>query len=286
MVLTAGVAQNITDFIHSKTGFDIIVCDENAVIIADSAGARLGLAHEGAKGILGGKYDTIIVTPEEEENSDGKLKSGINLPITTEEGRIGTFGIAGPLEIVTPLANIATDLVILKIKEGLQQADLNQSLRESVDKLNSSLDTAVTVLEQIVAASRQVAVSSDNLVLLAQRAAQEIKASDAVLKFIRHVAQQTQLLGINAAIEAAHAGQSGRGFAVIAGEVRKLAAESSASVNNIGVTLEGIQVLIREVATAAEQSSTVSKYQAASSETVFSTFDGIRQTSRDLNKLL
>jgi methyl-accepting chemotaxis protein len=70
------------------------------------------------------------------------------------------------------------------------------------------------------------------------------KQTDEIVAFIRNVAGQTNLLGLNAAIEAARVGEAGRGFGVVAEEVRKLAEVSSDSVKRISGSLNEIHQAI------------------------------------------
>jgi methyl-accepting chemotaxis protein len=94
--------------------------------------------------------------------------------------------------------------------------------------------------------AQRLSTVADEVTSLRQRSGEIGSISDA----IREVAEQTNLLALNAAIEAARAGEHGRGFAVVADEVRKLAETSAGSAERIGVLVEKVLGQIAGVAEA------------------------------------
>lgn len=106
--------------------------------------------------------------------------------------------------------------------------------------------------------------SSDELLESSTISKNKVKETDSILKFIRDVATQTNLLGLNAAIEATRAGEFGRGFNVVADEVRKLAVMSVDSAKKIESILDSIVVSMNSVeAQAAKSYKIINEHQAA-----------------------
>jgi uncharacterized protein YukE len=157
-------------------------------------------------------------------------------------------------------------------------------LREIADQIAVSLNQANERIVYVADGSNLLADFSRKLLLQSQAAAESVKKNDEVLAVLRKVADQTNLLGINAAIEAAHAGEKGRGFDVVAKEIRKFAKETEQSAQRIRDTLAQIQSAMNEIGQSIGQIASVGQEQASSTQEISSFIEEIRAMSEQLNQ--
>lgn len=153
-------------------------------------------------------------------------------------GDKATFGlpyIATAVPVHDSTGNVIGGAVII---ESVEQQDL---LKEMATRLSDSTSTLASTAEEISAQTEEVSALSRTLSLAAAQAQARLQETDQVVGLIKAIAGQTNMLGLNASIEAARVGEQGRGFGVVAEEIRKLATSTSDSIKQIEATLKAIR---------------------------------------------
>ena len=137
--------------------------------------------------------------------------------------------------------------VIGSMNDSVDQVGLlSQQAREQAEHANDEASRGRQVVERNVQAISSLAgelTRAEESIQALNRSSDNISS---VLKVIQEIAEQTNLLALNAAIEAARAGEQGRGFAVVADEVRTLAARTQGSAQEIKEMIEALQQGTRE----------------------------------------
>jgi archaellum component FlaC len=164
------------------------------------------------------------------------------------------------------------------LKNSNEVLDLSKNLVAATSQIASTI-------EVINNQTRNIADINNDIQNKISLTLQESKKTDEVITLVNQIAAQTNLLGLNASIEAARAGESGRGFSIVASEIRKLSSTSKSSINQVNEILNTIKNSVAKIEQDINKTTDSSNIQAAAISEIAASIQALKETAELLEKL-
>jgi ligand-binding sensor protein len=186
-----------------------------------------------------------------------------------------------PRRIIEIAAKFLSVIVTHMVKAAYQQ----QKLKTLIHKLNADLHKISASMEELAASASNVINNQTHLNGEIENVNTMTGKINEVMDFIKTISDQTQMLGLNAAIEAARAGTAGAGFGVVAEEIRKLSTNSKETVSKIKEFTNLITTSVNKTVNMGKETTDIVEQQAAAIEEVTAGVQEISAFTEQLDDL-
>ena len=176
--------------------------------------------------------------------------------------------------------------VLFIVANSLSKSAYHQrKLKALANVLNDGIAQISATMEELAASACTVSENQSKLNLEIKNVNTVTGEINQVTTLIKDIADETRLLGLNAAIEAARAGEAGLGFGVVAQEIRKLSADSKQTVGKIQEFTTAISGSVEKTVAMGQETALTSEQQAAAIEEVTASVEEIQSLTEQLNAL-
>lgn len=158
-------------------------------------------------------------------------------------------------------------------------------LREMSRNIDEGLEGISLAIQQLTSSATEIHGNEQNLNMTLREVYKFSDDINALSILIKGIAEKTNMLGLNAAIEAARAGELGRGFSVVANEIRRLSEETKISVPKIKALTDSIKSKVNDANKISEITLAASQEQSAASEEINASIEEISSLAEELNKI-
>ncbi|MCW6075903.1 methyl-accepting chemotaxis protein [Clostridium sporogenes] len=163
--------------------------------------------------------------------------------------------------------------------------EVADKLRTMSNNLEDNLSEISATIEQLAASASQIHTNEQDLNQEIDKIITVSEEINEISSFIKAIADETKMLGLNAAIEAARAGEAGKGFGVVAQEIRRLSEQSKSTVPRIKELTDNIKIKVEDVSKKSQSSLVSSQEQAAASQQITAGIEEITSMSEELNTI-
>ncbi len=238
--------------------------------------------------------EKIIKMIRNEVEGDGNYGEGDKLPhdipayLCMQQGKLVVknlskeyFGVALKAA-ATPIRN-KDGQIIGSVAIG--KRDWGDDIKSHSQTFVQSFGEISKVIDNVASGIQDVAKSSNDILNEINTTNEDMKKTDEIINFVQNVSKQTNLLGLNAAIEAVRAGEMGKGFSVVANEIRKLSNSSSESIREINNVLNKLKSSIESVTNNIYENNKMFETQAASVEEINSSINELNNTAQMIKEI-